>query len=62
MIIIIIMTKNKHLKLARRPDLLLINKKLKIQKNLPSCRFCDSGEPQNENERKRKKEQILGSC
>ena len=43
-----------HIILARRPDLMSINKK----KNLLSSRFCRSDEPLSENKRKRK----LGFC
>ena len=35
---------------ARKPDLILINKKKK-KENLQSCRFCCPGRPQNKTER-----------
>ena len=48
-----------HLTLARKPDLMLVNKKKKKKKweNLPSRGFCRSGRP-----RKRNDGQIFGVC
>ena len=49
---------------AKRPDLVLINKKKKKKKKkrekLPSSGFCQSGAVQSENKIKRKDSQILG--
>ena len=39
-----------HLISARRPDLIIINKKKK-KKNLQDCRLCCPGRPQNKTER-----------
>ena len=43
-----------HLISARRPDLIIINKK-KIKENLQNCRFCCPSWTHNKTERMRKK-------
>ena len=48
-----------YLVLARRPDLVLINKKKKI---LQSRGFYYADKPQKVNKRKQKDRQILGPC
>ena len=45
---------------ARRPELVIINKKQKQKKYLPNGGLCHPSEPQRENERKRKERLILG--
>ena len=50
--------KTNHLIPARRPGLVITTKK----KNLLYCGFCCSSSPQSENQRKRKKRQVLGPC
>ena len=40
-----------HLISARRPDLIIINKKKKKKENLQNCRFCCPGRTQNKTER-----------
>ena len=41
-----------HLIPARRPDLILINKKKKKKENLKNCWLCCPGGPQNKSEGK----------
>ena len=45
---------------TRRPDLMLIYKKIKKKENILSCRFCRSNGPRNENQTKEKNRQICG--
>ena len=47
-----------HLISARRPDL----ERVENTKNLPNSQLCRLGEPQSENQRKRKERQILVLC
>ena len=57
-IIIIMMTQKDHLILARRPDLVIVQKK----ENLPNRGLCHPSRPLGENQRKWKKRQVLRPC
>ena len=48
-----------HLIPARRPDLVIVNKK---KENLTNSGLCRPGRSLGENQRKRKERQLLGPC
>ena len=55
----ILRIKTDHQVLARRPDIVIINKKKEI---LPNSRLCHPSRPPSKNQRKLKESQLLGPC